>query len=90
MSNLVYIYVNHDKLIFHECKEDQILKILAKTKDIVIWCRGKYKGTVISNKDRYINKLFDIITKLMTLQSLKYFRLNNIERKKITIFPKKI
>ena len=62
ISNLAHSYVDFYKPTLHALKKHQILKRLAKNKDIVILRPDQGSGIVILNSDEYIKKLSDIIS----------------------------
>ena len=69
-SNVAHSFVNSYKPTLYAFNKHQILKRLAKNKDIVIFSPGKVSGTVTLNRDDYIKKLFDIISETSKFKKL--------------------
>ena len=61
ITNLAHSYVHSYKPTLHAVKKHRILKRLTSNKDIAILQPDKDSGRVILNRDKYINKLSDII-----------------------------
>ena len=61
ISNLANTYVNNYRPLKYAMKKDGILKRLCKNNNIVILRLDKGDGTVIMDRDVYIQKIFKII-----------------------------